>query len=398
MGELCEDTVVEYLNGPWRKFKKRIPRTLEPLALIPLDHLSKRQRGQIKVLLPLVARRTPKIIDERYMAGFLKLAGIAWLRPLDEWKPRGRSRDSIFKSLVAHLLVTYPVPDFLYSVFMGGWRDPYVFHYEKEFFLEVARGESPYRYFRRVDFPVKMTRHLCHLFMHTPPGSSFIEGIRRAQVIASGGDLGIARAVCASWLGREFQGRREPFWELAIVWLCRQPDIERKQIGPLIDYFANMRKADLYYSIKGRTYRSALRAMEQWHRDLAVQRKLENLVFKPSGFEGRRYVFKKKLNGRLLYDEVWTMREILQAEDLFEEGKRMRHCVSSYAELIMEGWNSIWSLRCDGVRALTVEVENKGRRIVEARGVCNRAPKPFELAILRRWALFNGLSVASWIG
>lgn len=397
MGELCEDTVVEYLTGPWRKFKKRIPRTLEPLALIRIDWLRKEQRERIKRLLPAVARRASKIVDDHYMRGYLALADLPWIRPLEEWKPRGCSRDSIFKSLVAHLLVTYPVPDFLYSVFMGGWRDPYVSDYEKKFFLEIARGESPYRHFRRVDFPVKMTRQMCHLFMHMPPGTGFVEGIRHAQILAGGGDVGVTRAVCATRIGRAFQGRGEPFWETALVWLCRQSDIERRQIGPLIDYFASMREADPCYSIKGRTYRSALRAMEQWHRELAVQRKLENLDFKPSGFKGRRYVFKKKLNGGIPVDQVWTMREILHAKDLMDEGKRMRHCVSSYAENIKAGKSSIWSLRRDGVRALTVEVDNKARKVVQARGVCNRGAQPFEIALLRRWALFNGLGVVSWI-
>ncbi len=392
LGELCEDTVVEYLNGPWRKFKKHIPRTLEPLAMIRMDHLHKEAREPVRRLLIAAIRGAPKIFERRYMTGYLRLAELRWIRPLEEWSPRGRSRDSIFKSLVAHLLVTYPVPDFLYSSFMGGWHSPWAFYYEKQLFLAVARGESPYRHFRQVGFPVKMTRHLCHLFMHMPPDTGFLEGIRHAQVRANGGDIGIARAVCATKLGREFQGYYEPFWDAVIVWLCRQSDIDRRQIGPLIDYFANMREGNPYYSIKGRTYRSALRAMEQWHRDLAIREKLENLVFKPSGYKGRRYVFRKKLNGKIPFDQVWTMREILLAHDLMEEGRRMRHCVSCYAIDIKEGRSSIWSLRCDAVRALTVEVDNKARKIVQARGVCNRDPKPFELGLLRRWAFFNGLT------
>jgi hypothetical protein len=71
----------------------------------------------------------------------------------------------------------------------------------------------------------------------------------------------------------------------------------------------------------------------------------------------------------------------------------MRHCVSSYASRIKEGKCSIWSLRCDGVRALTIEVKNNERRIAQTRGKCNRFAKPLELGILRRWALANGLEL-----
>jgi hypothetical protein len=397
VGELCEETVVEYLAGPWRKFKGHFPRTLRPLARISMDHLGKVQRARIRELMPAVARRAPKIIDDRYMNGFLLIAELRWIRPLDEWKPRGCSRDAIFKSLVAHLLVTYPLPGFLYSIFMGNSRWIFSHDYAVRFFLAVARGESPYRHFRAADFPVRMTRHMCHLFMHMPSDCGFIEGIRHVQIVANGGDAGIARAVCGSVLGRELQVCREPFWDTVFRWLCRQGDLERGQIGPLIDHFAAMRETDPYYSVKGRTYRSALRAMEKWHKELAIRRELEKVVFTPSGFKGKKYLFRKKLNGEVSYNQEWTMREILHSSDLIDEGERMHHCVSCYATDIREKKSSIWSLRCEGVRGLTVEVANEARMVVQARGKCNRDPKPLELAILRRWALDNKLKVSSWL-
>jgi hypothetical protein len=296
-GELCEATVAEYLAGPSRKFKRYCPTPLRPLTHILLDHLNKHTRERIRVLLLTVVRLSPKIIDDRYMAGFLLLVDLPWIRPLDEWKPRGCSRDSIFKSLVAHLLVTYPVPDFLYSIFMGERHSIYSYHYAKKLFMAAARGESPYGHFLRTDFPVRMTRQMCHLLMHMPSGTGFTEGIRHAQILVNGGDIGIARAVCGTMLGRDFQGYREPFWDTVLCWLCRQSDIERRQIGPLVDYFAHMRETDPFYSIKGRTVKSTLRAMEEWHRELAIHRELGEFVFKASGFKGKKYVFKKKLNG-----------------------------------------------------------------------------------------------------
>jgi hypothetical protein len=394
-GELCEATVAEYLAGPSRKFKRYCPTPLRPLTHILLDHLNKHTRERIRVLLLTVVRLSPKIIDDRYMAGFLLLVDLPWIRPLDEWKPRGCSRDSIFKSLVAHLLVTYPVPDFLYSIFMGERHSIYSYHYAKKLFMAAARGESPYGHFLRTDFPVRMTRQMCHLLMHMPSGTGFTEGIRHAQILVNGGDIGIARAVCGTMLGRDFQGYREPFWDTVLCWLCRQSDIERRQIGPLVDYFAHMRETDPFYSIKGRTVKSTLRAMEEWHRELAIHRELGEFVFKASGFKGKKYVFKKKLNGGPVYHQEWTVKEILHSGDLMEEGKHMRHCVSCYATDIKEGRSSIWSLRCDGARALTVEVANGMRRVVQARGKCNRNPKPLELGLLHRWALANELELRS---
>jgi hypothetical protein len=71
----------------------------------------------------------------------------------------------------------------------------------------------------------------------------------------------------------------------------------------------------------------------------------------------------------------------------------MRHCVAIYAESIASGGCSIWSLRRDGNRALTIEVDNKRRRIVQAKGKCNRRPEDWELRIVERWARENAMKM-----
>ena len=94
----------------------------------------------------------------------------------------------------------------------------------------------------------------------------------------------------------------------------------------------------------------------------------------------------------------WTIKEILNRKNLFDEGFTMRHCVASYEGLCASGRSSIWSLgieRSDGRRrrVLTVEVSGSRRAICQVRGKANRLPTEKEMAILRRWAAQEGLTV-----
>jgi hypothetical protein len=91
------------------------------------------------------------------------------------------------------------------------------------------------------------------------------------------------------------------------------------------------------------------------------------------------------------------MHQITDANELFDEGERMQHCVTSYKGKCMESESSIWSLTYEypiGTfhRGLTIEVDDEGT-IVQCRGFANRAPLDSELAILSRWALDCGLSM-----
>ena len=76
----------------------------------------------------------------------------------------------------------------------------------------------------------------------------------------------------------------------------------------------------------------------------------------------------------------------------------MRHCVATYQALIEQGVCSIWSLKVNrfgsAERAVTVEVRNQTRSIVQVRGKCNRWATPEERAVLALWARENCLSLA----
>ncbi|MEK6235788.1 MAG: PcfJ domain-containing protein, partial [Planctomycetales bacterium] len=74
----------------------------------------------------------------------------------------------------------------------------------------------------------------------------------------------------------------------------------------------------------------------------------------------------------------WTIQQLHSQSELIAEGESLHHCVATYDEFCERGISSIWSLKCSGSRTdrrmLTIEVDPKSRRIVEALGKCNRYP------------------------
>lgn len=95
----------------------------------------------------------------------------------------------------------------------------------------------------------------------------------------------------------------------------------------------------------------------------------------------------------------WSIDQIVNAHLLHEEGDELYHCVATYESSCRQGGSSIWSMMTHGTltsrRVLTIEVEPRTRRIVQARGRCNIAPTPEARRVMLQWADREGLSVAS---
>src|SRR6266704_4010519 len=87
--------------------------------------------------------------------------------------------------------------------------------------------------------------------------------------------------------------------------------------------------------------------------------------------------------------------ELLDRDALYAEGRAMRHCVYSYANLCRRGETTIWSLRLringEEKRIATIEVDPRRRLIIQARAKCNLRPGVRSLQIIRQWFDWAGL-------
>lgn len=360
-------------------------------------------------------KKAPKLADERYAFGlrFLKARQQSWERPLEDWKPKGKAADTQFRSLVRHLIVKYSVPQFLYSVFWDDTdglrhRGSFLFYYlaqggslrkaVKPDFSYELRGEWVHAY--RPLLPVPLTKRMCHTFTQSTSEHTLVSAVRHAQIEAFGGGQRVAERVCATHLGRDLAGGSlaEEFWQSVLQWVCNQTMLDPARIGNIVDWVRHRRMEDANtFSMKGRTAVSVLREVERWHTDLAAQRDALKGIYESSGIKPYRGVRKVRLPTGADHKEIWTITEILNGKELREEGRAHRHCVVSYARSIEDGGTSIWSLQVDGVRRVTIEVNNRTRQIVQAAGKFNRRATPVEKKTIDQWVAKNGLAKNKWL-
>jgi hypothetical protein len=349
----------------------------------------------------IVFRRAPRLTTEPYAAAVQRLLQLPATRRTADWSPRGRGRETLFRSLGEHLLAKYPVPALLWAGLFevdAARFAPMIAH--------VAGGGSLFQHVTETGFPVPLTRRMCHELLSMASGGSLLHAIRKVQVRSAGGDDRLFRSWMSTREARSLGSRAdETFWSTVIVWFSRADSVAPSQIGPLVDYIAHRRRLDDRFSLSGRSVLAMTRGMNEWHRELAAEKIVHGVAFEPSGYapieldrsaRGRDGGWEKR---------IWRVDEVRSTKELAAEGRRMNHCVYSYVWSIQKGQSSIWSMTLEDGKGetgrwamLTIEVRRDLGRVVQARGRFNRPATTEEHGILLAWAGKNGLDVSlgSW--
>ena len=335
-----------------------------------------------------------------------------WVRPLEQWKPRSKSARRQFASLLQHLFAKYePMPAFFQQVWGSNSRSMARY---RGLYVRVAHGEN----LRKCRLPLTYTRRMAHWFMRAPDSFSVPQAIRFGQVIGLGGDERLASTIAATRLSDNFT--HNEFWVTVIRWLVDQPLLDPVQVGPIIDYIHFQRfvpeqilaglnrridDADLAaigarqpnFSMRGRTAATLLRQVNRWHQGLASNNRQQVCAWIPSGIspfsliEGGEVRAHQSASPNLEGNvKHWIIRELLSSAALVAEGRRLNHCVASYASSCRQRYSSIWTMEVEsfsGVKKLlTIEVHLKTRTIVQIRGKSNRLPTEKEKRLICRWA------------
>ena len=135
------------------------------------------------------------------------------------------------------------------------------------------------RNIRTADVPLALTRKMAHEFTMAPDHYSVDMALRWGQVRGLGGEKALARAIVATRLGRSFE--HEDFWRTVVHFFVNHPELGLEHVGPIVDYLHNQRfvaqevfveEGDISpdppqpnLSMKGRTPRSLLRQVGEWH-------------------------------------------------------------------------------------------------------------------------------------
>lgn len=344
--------------------------------------------------------RVAKEPVERLVSGLVTLVEHRneWLRPVEEWEPRGGGPTALFSSLAHHLLANYPTPPVLLSAWFRG--NDWFAQRARRWFKHLGRGES----LRRVGWAIPLNRRMAHEFAHAPADFPIEFALRWAQVRGLGGSDRLARAVASTRLAGMIT--HEDFWVSVIHLFLNTPRLDLDLVGPIVDYLYDQKfryqpvllgdgtevhlsppRPDL--TVKGRTVASLARRAEEWRAHLKAEAERRHFRWGPLGLRDYR---REDLDGR-----AWTVVELLDSDALAAEGKAMDHCVATYTDHCLHRRSSIWSLGLEGPAGreprATIEVDPETRAVLQAKGRGNEPPDDLTRAVLHDWAAREGLNV-----
>ena len=370
-----------------------------------------RARATFTELLHCVRGRSPSVLGAPVVGGhhlgveaLSNLARFpeAHVRPVARWSDSGASWPGAVGALAQHLLGRYRVPRFLASAWYSV-DDPYS-EAKRRWFVAHAAGAS----FRSLDLPIRMTRRMEHIFLASHDHVGIEPAMRRAELLGLGAHDGLVEAVLATRLATDLTNGE--FWRTAWMFLIvNSHAIEPAQVGPIVDFLHSVRHERVAvdtleeivmreppqpnFSLRGRTPRSLLRLVEEWHRGLSVV--TGGLSWRPSKLRPMVVEIPREPPAP---PSSWALVELTNSAQLRVEGAALRHCVASYGHRCWRGASRIWSLRgeCDSSSRsiVTIEVDPTRRAIVQARGFRNRPASGRALRLLETWAARENLRLA----
>lgn len=81
----------------------------------------------------------------------------------------------------------------------------------------------------------------------------------------------------------------------------------------------------------------------------------------------------------------WCFTELTTTQALEEEGDSMEHCVGGYSLACVDGYAAIFSLRCDGFRKVTIEVNPASKDLVQVQGKYNAEATDSIMSVVNAW-------------
>lgn len=314
----------------------------------------------------------------------------------------------------------YKVPDYIISIYKALIINNEVIGVTKLFndlIYSLGNGESLWKnikikkfrityYYMAINLPL-YTKKECNLFLNVPESiiknygtsrsnsmhSPFYVALLYSLVIANNGSRKLLDSIIHYKFVKDMFVEKIAHIKYKIIkWLCKVEneikDTTRIQIHPIIDYLINSFKENSEYSLKGRTFNSVLKQTEIWHRQL----KFEQYSNYPQNWSHTEHINDFEIE---IKNKRYTITEILSADELYQEGKELNHCVLSYIEKIhtekIENKITIWSFKENGKRLLTIEIGKyitiRGLQytLVQARGYKNRYVNEEEVIILNKW-------------
>lgn len=318
-----------------------------------------------------------------------------WIRSAESWT--GQSKES----LINHLFVNYPVPEFL----IDAW-DNLQEAAERQFkwqrwLIILGQGGSlrlvpgkPWR---------KMQQYLFEVPWHEVPEvpRTPVLACLYAEVRRLGGDVQIwkwlalhpAFAIDPTEAGGE---NRMAFWYETVNWLIRYRDqlsaeLSEQILDWSIHQFLTQEALHRQFTWKGRTFESICQSAQEFRRRIIFEGYYSHCAAVRWREHGWDWSWSEEWN-------QWKVRELTTGVELQYEGKMMRHCVAGYTIRCAKGTSAIFRLTRNDQPCLTLEVDPRTCALVQARGKQNRSATTEEQRIVELWLIYkvkNDISLIS---
>ena len=199
--------------------------------------------------------------------------------------------------------------------------------------------------------------------------------------------------------------------------LARTPEYryESGMLGDLCDFVLdkirenkNTKTTERAFSFSGRTIASVIALTNEWHERLRQEAEARYARWRvqEQTHKNTKSIDTSHWKGlgipKFQYEAtecIWTVTEIRTAQDLLNEGRKMKNCVASYAYDCASGESAIFSVeRVYPVnqiveKAATLEVLQSKRGLIQAKGKCNTELTPKIKNVVSRWAKENQIAV-----
>lgn len=234
-----------------------------------------------------------------------------------------------------------------------------------------------------------LTKKESHFFINCPftdisVDAAIVYSIAMAETSNAGLALRIAKSELAT------VNIRDEFWRNVVRFFAQKDKTPKSivEINDLLDFLKAEKNNNPKFSIFGNgwTLASLKKRMVDWHYELSRAKEMGSYKWDGHAIPNFQYI---KHEGKT-NQEIWTIDQILTSKELLAEGKAQRHCVYSYRDGCRSSRISIWSMKMNGKRKVTIEVQNNGN-IVQARRFSNILVKPEEDNLIREWANKNML-------
>lgn len=311
-------------------------------------------------------------------------------------KTKSKDRAKKVKELVRHVFNKYPVPEFLYNVWIEKSNNLIRKQFDfKKWYICIATGGSLYKEITKEHLTKKET----HSFLNCAHKVNVEEALIYAVAKSEGANDGIALRIARSKINEHVLSE---YWKQNIRWFVKHTPESISQINDLVDFLIFKKQESPTFTLMGAgfTLHSLIKKMHDWHYDLRRLKAIGEAYWEGHAIDNATYHFKDQHK----IEYKWHLYQIKSAKELQQEGNAQRHCVLSYKNRCINGSCSIWSLKLgleqdtinQAKRKITIELNNDGT-IVQAKGLANRAMKSDEKAIIQRWAKENGLKMRDYL-